>query len=80
MNRRVSVWKYVRIGKKWRYCNFSIHRYEGGKEIWKKVGRYAQEAVSAADVESTYRYIGSKQKLQDAVNDRLGISVASNSA
>jgi hypothetical protein len=20
MNRRVSVWKYVRIGKKWRYC------------------------------------------------------------
>jgi len=20
MNRRVSVWKYIRIGKKWRYC------------------------------------------------------------
>ncbi len=26
------------------------------------------------------RYIGSKQKLQDAVNDRLGISVASDAA
>jgi hypothetical protein len=26
------------------------------------------------------RYIGSKQKLQDAVNDRLGISVACDTA
>jgi hypothetical protein len=24
MNRRVSVWKYVRVGKKWRYCKPSI--------------------------------------------------------
>jgi hypothetical protein len=29
-------------------------------------------------VQTTERYIGSKQKLQDAVNDRIGISVASN--
>jgi integrase len=33
-----------------------------------------------ASVQTTERYIGSKQKLQDAVNDRLGISVASNTA
>jgi len=81
MNRRVSVWKYVRIGKKWRYCkpaigkngkikpdwvvlkgreehhpegNFYLHRYEGDREIWKKIGPSAQEAVNAADYESTY--------------------------
>jgi hypothetical protein len=24
MNRRVSVWKYVRIGKKWRYCKPAV--------------------------------------------------------
>ncbi len=30
-----------------------------------------------ASVQTTERYIGSKQKLQDAVNNRLGISVAS---
>jgi hypothetical protein len=81
MNRRVSVWKYIRIGRKWRYCkpavgkngkikpawvivkgkeehhpegNFYLHRYEGGREIWKKVGSNAQEAVNAADYESTY--------------------------
>jgi integrase len=81
MNRRVSVWKYVRIGKKWRYCkpavgkngkikpdwvivrgreehhpegNFYLHRYEGDKEIWKRIGPNAQEAVNAADFESTY--------------------------
>ena len=81
MNRRVSVWKYVRIGKKWRYCkptvgkngkiksdwvivkgkeehhpegNFYLHRYEGDREIWKKIGPNAQEAVNAADFESTY--------------------------
>jgi integrase len=33
-----------------------------------------------ASVQTTERYIGSKQKLQDAVNDRLGISVTSNTA
>jgi hypothetical protein len=81
MNRRVSVWKYVRVGKKWRYCkpavgkngkikpdwvivrgeeehhpegNFYLHRYEGDKEIWKRIGPNAQEAVKAADFESTY--------------------------
>ena len=79
MNRRVSVWKYVRVGKKWRYCkpsigkngkikpdwvivkgreehhpegNFYLHRYEGDREIWKKIGPNAQEAVNAADLES----------------------------
>jgi len=31
-------------------------------------------------VQTTEGYIGSKQKLQDAVNDRLGISVASDTA
>ena len=31
-------------------------------------------------VQTTERYIGSKQKLQDAVNDRLGISVAGETA
>jgi integrase len=81
MNRRVSVWKYVRVGKKWRYCkpavgkngkikpewvmvkgkeerhpegNFYLHRYEGDREIWKKIGPNAQEAINAADFESTY--------------------------
>jgi integrase len=33
-----------------------------------------------ASVQTTERYIGSKQKLQDAVNDRFGISVASETA
>jgi len=33
-----------------------------------------------ADYETTERYIGSKQKLQDAVNDRLGISVVCDTA
>lgn len=81
MNRRVSVWKYVRVGKRWRYCkpsigkngkiktdwvivkgkeehhpegNFYLHRYEGDREIWKKIGPNAQDAVNAADFESTY--------------------------
>jgi len=81
MNRRVSVWKYVRIGKKWRYCkpavgkngkikpdwvivrgkeehhpegNFYLQRNDGNKEIWKRIGPNAQEAVNAADFESTY--------------------------
>jgi len=40
------------------------------------------DPVSAchASVQTTERYIGSKQKLQDAVNDPLEISVASDSA
>ena len=33
-----------------------------------------------ASVQTTERYIGSKQKLQDAVNDRFEISVASDTA
>ena len=33
-----------------------------------------------ASVQTTERYVGSKQKLQDAVNDRFGISVASETA
>ena len=33
-----------------------------------------------ASVQTTERYIGSKQKLQDAVNDRFEISVASSTA
>jgi site-specific recombinase XerD len=39
-----------------------------------------QFLLGHASVQTTERYIGSKQKLQDAVNDRLGISVVSNSA
>jgi hypothetical protein len=31
-------------------------------------------------VQTTERYIGSKQKFQDAVNDRLGLSVARDKA
>jgi hypothetical protein len=33
-----------------------------------------------ASVQTTERYIGRKQKLQDAVNDRLGISAANSAA
>jgi integrase len=36
-----------------------------------------QFLLGHASVQTTERYIGCKQKLQDAVNDRLGISVAS---
>jgi integrase len=39
-----------------------------------------QFLLGHASVQTTERYIGSKQKLQDAVKDRLGISVVSNSA
>ena len=39
-----------------------------------------QFLLGHASVQTTERYIGSKQKLQGAVNDRLGISVVSNSA
>jgi hypothetical protein len=34
--------------------NFYLHRYHGNKEIWKRIGPNAQEAVNAADFESTY--------------------------
>jgi len=82
MNRRVSVWKYVRLKTGcWRYCkpavgkngkiksdwvivkgkeeyhpegNFYLHKYDGNREIWKKIGPIAQAAVNAADFESTY--------------------------
>jgi integrase len=36
-----------------------------------------QFLLGHSSVQTTERYVGSKQKLQDAVNDRLGISVAS---
>jgi integrase len=36
--------------------------------------------LGRASVQTTERYIGSKHKLQDAVNDRLGISVANDTA
>jgi len=39
-----------------------------------------QFLLGHASVQITERYIGSKQKLQDAVNDRLGISVACDTA
>lgn len=88
MNRRVSVWKYVRLKTgRWRYCkpatgkngkikpdwvivkgkeehhpegNFYVHRYDNGREIWRKVGQSAQEAVDAADFEGTYLEAKSK--------------------
>jgi integrase len=82
MNRRVSVWKYVRLKNgRWRYCkpapakngkirpdwvivkgkpehhpegNFYLHRYDGDREIWKRVGPNAQEAVEAAEFDAAY--------------------------
>jgi integrase len=39
-----------------------------------------QFLLGHASVQTTERYIGSKQKLQDAVNDRLGISAAADTA
>jgi integrase len=39
-----------------------------------------QFLLGHASVQTTERYLGSKQKLQDAVNDRLGISVAGETA
>jgi len=39
-----------------------------------------QFLLGHASVQTTERYIGSKQKFQDAVNDRLGISVARDTA
>jgi hypothetical protein len=88
MNRRVSVWKYVRLKNgRWRYCkpatgkngkirpdwvivkgkaehhpegNFYVHRYDNGREIWRKIGENAQEAVDAADFEGTYLHAKSR--------------------
>lgn len=37
-----------------------------------------QFGLGHASVRTTERYIGWKQKLTDAVNDRLGITIASN--
>src|SRR5207249_297471 len=82
MNRRVSVWKYVRLKNgRWRYCKpavakngkikadwvivkgkhqrhlegtFYLHRYDRNKEIWRKIGPKAQEALDAAESEMTY--------------------------
>src|SRR5437660_5964534 len=82
MNKRVSVWKYVRLKNgRWRYCkpavakngkikadwvivkgkhqrhlegNFYLHRYDRNKEIWRKIGPKAQEALDAAESEMTY--------------------------
>jgi hypothetical protein len=34
MNRRVSVWKYVRIGKKWRYCKPAVEKNGKIKSAW----------------------------------------------
>ena len=34
MNRRVSVWKYVRIGKKWRYCKAAVGKNGKIKPDW----------------------------------------------
>jgi site-specific recombinase XerD len=39
-----------------------------------------QFLLGHASVQTTEGYIGSKQKLQDAVNDRLGISSAGDTA
>jgi site-specific recombinase XerD len=39
-----------------------------------------QFLLGHASVQTTERYIASKQKVQDAMNDRLGISVANDSA
>ena len=34
MNRRVSVWNYVRIGKKWRYCKPDVEKNGKIKSHW----------------------------------------------
>jgi hypothetical protein len=34
MNRRVSVWKYVRIGRKWRYCKPAVGKNGKIKPDW----------------------------------------------
>ncbi len=88
MNRRVSVWKYVRLKNgRWRYCkpalakngtirpdwvivkgkpehhpegNFYLHRYDGDREIRKRVGSNAQDAVEAAEFDAAYLEAKSK--------------------
>jgi len=88
MNRRVSVWKYVRLKDgRWRYCkpalakngkirpdwvivkgkaehhpegNFYLHRYDGEREIWKRVGPNAQDALEAAEFDAAYLEAKSK--------------------
>ena len=45
--------------------------------VFRLLARYL---LGHASVQTTERYIGSKQKLQDAVNDRLGISIAGETA
>jgi integrase len=105
MNRRVSVWKYVRLKNgRWRYCkpalakngmirpdwvivkgkpehhpegNFYLHRYDGDREIWKRVGSNAQDAVEAAEFDAAYLEAKSKGipvKPIDALN--LTVSAA----
>jgi len=51
-------------------------RYEGGTDEFEQILFF----LGHASVQTTERYIGSKQKLQDAVNDRLGILLPSNTA
>jgi integrase/recombinase XerD len=80
-NRKVSVWKYVRVSGKWRYCrpvigannkikphfviargkvehhlegNYYIHFLEGNRQVWKKIGKNAADAVAEADFKEGY--------------------------
>src|SRR5580704_2090911 len=52
-----------------RTCARLCHDYSGELE-------QIRFLLGHASVQTTERYIGCKQKLQDAVNDRFGISVA----
>jgi integrase len=56
-----------------RSCARLCHGYGGELE-------QIQFLLGHASVQTTEPYIGCKQKLQDAVNDRLGISVARENA
>src|ERR1035438_4826820 len=47
--------------------------------LWGRTGTNSF-LLGHASVQTTERYIGCKHKVQDAVNDRLGISVASDTA
>jgi hypothetical protein len=40
--------------------NFYLHRYDGGREIWKRVGLNAQDAVEAAEFDAAYLEAKSK--------------------
>jgi hypothetical protein len=45
--------------------NFYLHRYDSGREIWKRVGPNAQDAVDAADFDTAYldtAYLDTKAK------------------